>query len=336
MKHANISIFIPHIGCPHTCSFCNQRAISGVTDIVSGADVTNIVTAALQNNPKLNKNTAQIAFFGGSFTAVPKEYMVELLEAAYSFVKAGKVEGIRISTRPDYIDEEVLVLLKHYGVTAIELGAQSMSDKTLLANGRGHTADDVVRASELIRETEFSLGLQMMLGLHQDNSQNNYYTAEQFVLLQPDTVRIYPTLVLQDTYLAELFDKGEYKPMELATAVDISKDLLKLFTKNNIQVIKLGLHPDKDMQTSLLAGPFHPAFKQLVESALYFDEMVLLLKDKPKGDYTILVNKGQLSNGVGNKKENLEKLMQLGYNVKVQESEVELETLCTLAESELF
>ena len=165
MKHSNVAIFIPHVGCPHLCSFCNQRNISGENSIPTGEDVKNICFSAI--NEITDKSNAEIAFFGGSFTAIDRTYMIELLSAASEFVGKGKFKGIRISTRPDYIDDEVLYILKKYGVTSIELGAQSMSDRVLEANERGHSAEDVRKASLLIKEHGFELGLQMMVGLYQ-------------------------------------------------------------------------------------------------------------------------------------------------------------------------
>lgn len=330
MKHANISFFIPHIGCPHTCSFCNQRAISGVIEIPTKQSVTAICTQTLKNNPKLNWENTEIAFFGGSFTAIDHEYMCELLQGAYTFVKNKQVKGIRVSTRPDAINLEVLSILKKYGVTAIELGAQSMNDNTLQKNGRGHTAKQVKEAAALIKENGFSLGLQMMIGLFGDEIENNYQTAQDFVQLQPDTVRIYPTLVLEQTDLAKLYKEGKYEPLSLEQAIAVCKKLLKIFYENKIEVIKLGLHPDQEMQTALLAGPFHPAFRQLVESALCLEEMEKLLSRQPKGTYILGVSKENVSNYIGQKRENIKQLAQLGYQVKVFEVEKPLEKLCIL------
>lgn len=330
-RHANISFFIPHVGCPQTCSFCDQRAISGVIKPLDPEEVSRVCKAQLKSNGALQPEHTEIAFFGGSFTAIDKSYMVALLKAAFPFVERKLVRGIRISTRPDFIDKETLALLKGYGVTAIELGAQSTGEQVLAMNNRGHTKEDIIKASKLIKEFGFSLGLQMMVGLPGDNEELSLQTAQDFVNLKPETVRIYPTLVLENTQLHIWFLNGQYRPLSLKEAVKISAKALTLFEKEGIHVIKLGLHPDREMQSKLVAaGPFHPAFRQLVESFLYLEEMHKLFENKSKGEYTVLVNRGQVSNCVGNKGENLRKLRELGYFVKVRESEKTLVKRCVL------
>ena len=211
MKHSNISIFVPHIGCKHQCTFCNQREITG-QQYCPGAD--DVISAAQQAKRDLGERTknAEIAFFGGSFTAIKRSYMTELLEAAYPFVKDGSFYGIRLSTRPDAIDREVLDILRGYGVTSIELGAQSMDDDVLKMNRRGHTAADVEKASALIKEYGFSLGLQMMTGLYGSSDEKDRETARRLARLSPETVRIYPTVVMRGTELYGLYSRGEYSP----------------------------------------------------------------------------------------------------------------------------
>ncbi|MBQ3903792.1 MAG: radical SAM protein, partial [Eubacterium sp.] len=208
MKKGNISIFVPHNGCPQQCSFCNQKTITGQAYQPTAKDVDEAVQKALRKKGY----KFEIAFFGGSFTAIDRAYMTELLDAAEPYVKSGAVSGIRISTRPDYIDDEILTLLKSKGVTAIELGAQSMDDEVLSANLRGHTAADVVNASKLIKSYGFELGLQMMTGLYLDTDEKDIETARKIIELKPETVRIYPTVVLKGTYLEELYDGKAYRP----------------------------------------------------------------------------------------------------------------------------
>lgn len=241
LAHSNISIFVPHIGCPNKCSFCNQRYITGANKAPNSADVDKAVKAAL-NGKKFNPETAEIAFFGGSFTAINRSYMTDLLKAAAKYVKDKTVRGIRISTRPDAIDGEILDLLKEYGVTSVELGAQSMNDRVLKMNNRGHTSGEVARASELIKEYGFELGLQMMTGLYADNDSSAIKTAQKLIALRPATVRIYPTIVLKDTDLAALYADGIYKPQSLSEAVNLAVKLYKLFNSEGIKVIRLGLH----------------------------------------------------------------------------------------------
>ncbi|MCM1382549.1 MAG: radical SAM protein, partial [Muribaculaceae bacterium] len=242
-RHSNISVFIPHMGCPHACSFCNQRAISGTVSAPSPGEVGEILEKACENlPPKFSNSDTEIAFFGGSFTAVDRDYMTALLERAYPYVQSGKVGGIRCSTRPDCVDRDVLNVLKKYGVTAVELGAQSMDNSVLAANGRGHTAEDVYRASELVREYGFEPGLQMMTGLYGSSPEKDLETAEKIAEIRPDTVRIYPTVILKKTRLGELFESGEYTPYPFETAAEICADMLEMFERKNIRVIKLGLH----------------------------------------------------------------------------------------------
>jgi len=238
---ANISIFVPHFGCPNMCSFCNQRHIAGSFSAPDKQTIEAAVKTAVSSK-NFDSKTTEIAFFGGSFTAIDREYMVKLLSFAYPFVQNGTVKGIRISTRPDAIDTDVLNVLKKYGVTAIELGAQSMQDDVLVKNNRGHTVDDVINASTLIKKMGFELGLQMMTGLYGSSNQLDIETAKKIIELTPDTVRIYPTIVLENTDLGELYKKGEYLPQTLDDAVSLTVELLNLFRKSNIKVIRTGLH----------------------------------------------------------------------------------------------
>ena len=259
MPHSNISIFVPHVGCPHRCSFCDQNTISGAVSLPHGEEVREICRKAL-SQVKSPADT-EIAFFGGSFTAIPRDYMTELLQAASEFVGEGKFRGIRCSTRPDCIDEEVLELLKGFGVTAIELGAQSMSDKVLLANDRGHTAKDVEEASRLIRQQGFELGLQMMIGLYQSTGDDEMMTFEKIMAIRPDTVRIYPVVILKGTRLAQLYESGEYQLFggaggmhscfDFDDVVETAAYFLRNFEENGIRVIKCGLHASEFVEQDL-------------------------------------------------------------------------------------
>ncbi|MDD6479389.1 MAG: radical SAM protein [Oscillospiraceae bacterium] len=313
LPHANISIFVPHIGCPNRCSFCNQRYITGAHMAPPPIAVADAVIAARSAKNYSPENT-EIAFFGGSFTAINRNYMLELLKAAAWFVENGIVSGIRISTRPDAINEEILKLLKQYHVTAIELGAQSMRDRVLKMNNRGHTSDDVVNASALIRKYGFSLGLQMMTGLYKDSDTAAISTAKQIIKIKPDTVRIYPTIVLKDTYLAALYSDNKYQPQTLDEAVSLASELLEMFLKADIKVIRLGLHSIEE--DSYVAGPWHPAFSELCKSALYYKRLREMLK--VKGKYTVFVAPKFVSQMVGQKRTNIEKLKSEGFNCKVK------------------
>ncbi len=312
-KHANISIFVPHVGCPNMCSFCNQRYITGKSTAPLTKDVINAVNTATKSQSYDPANT-EIAFFGGSFTAINRNYMLDLLKTANVFVKNNVVSGIRISTRPDAIDDEILTLLKQHGVTAIELGAQSLNDDVLRSNNRGHTANDVISASHLIKEHGFELGLQMMTGLYNDCDEFAIYTAKEIIKLQPDTVRIYPTIVLKNTDLAALYSDNVYKPQSLEAAVDLCVKLLLMFYKNNINVIRLGLHSiEKD---SFIAGPWHPAFSELCYSKIFFNNAKELLNTA--GEYILYVNSSSVSKMIGQHKDNINALKSLGFNCIVK------------------
>ena len=314
MAHANISIFVPHMGCKNMCSFCNQRYIAGTAEIPDEEAVIDAVKTAV-NTTGYNALTTEIAFFGGSFTAIDRNYMVRLLTAAHTFIKDGTVSGIRISTRPDAIDKEVLSILKNYGVTAIELGAQSMDDTVLKKNDRGHSSLCVEKASRLIKDFGFSLGLQMMTGLYGDTDEKALATADKIIALKPDTVRIYPTIVLEQTRLESLYKSGEYKPQSLGEAVSLASRLLLKFHQNKINVIRTGLHSiDLDRY---VAGPWHPAFKELCDAEIYLNKVLGSLKEK--GNYIIYVPRGEISKMTGQKRKNIEFLKQKGFNCKIKE-----------------
>lgn len=318
MKHINVSLFVPHMGCKHSCIFCDQRAISG-----SGAGITReeIISACetAKKTPR-EKENSEIAFFGGSFTAISRDIQKMCLETAAEYLK-NDFSGIRISTRPDCIDEEELLFLKSYGVTSIELGAQSMDSGVLIKNERGHTPEDTVKASVLIKEFGFSLGLQMMTGLYGSSDEKDTYTAEEFVKLKPDTVRIYPTAVLSGTKLCALYKSGEYNPPELEESTLLCAKFLKLFYENNIKVIRLGLHSGGDVEKSFVAGVYHPAFRELCESEIYKSAVLGELKDKPQGEYTVFVAPGEVSKAAGQKKSNIVFFNNIGYTIKIRESE---------------
>ena len=308
MKKGNISIFVPHLGCPQQCSFCNQKTITGKQTQPTAEDVKNAVTTAL----KRKGYEYEIAFFGGSFTAIDREYMQKLLTAAAECVDGERIKGIRISTRPDYIDDEVLDLLEAYKVTAIELGAQSMDDEVLKANMRGHSAEDVHNAAKLIKSHGFELGLQMMTGLYLDTDEKAVQTAKKLIALQPDTVRIYPTVVLKGTYLAELFDKELYKPQTVDDAAALCTELLPMFEEAGIRVIRLGLHASDDIKKNMVAGAYHESFGEIVQSRFMLNRVLAY----PPGNYEIRVNPRSVSKLKGNQKRNAYFLMEQGYNIK--------------------
>lgn len=305
-----IPIFVPHLGCPHDCVFCNQKRITGLSTDVTEEYVYKTIIDHLNTFPKENI-TIEVAFYGGSFTGIDKDIQRKLLSVPLKFKEQGRIHGIRLSTRPDYIDHEILKLLKEYKVDTIELGVQSLNDDVLLKSGRGHNSQQVYVASKLIKEYGFNLGLQMMIGLVGDTREKSLYTAKEFVKLNPYCVRIYPTLVIKDTYLEKMYQKNKYKPLSLEDAVDITTDILMLFEYYDIDVIRVGLQPTENITLGrdVVEGPFHPSFRQLVESNI----MKIILKeclDKIHRDYlqgtlVIEVNGKNISYIAGQKSSNI-------------------------------
>ncbi len=318
MKQTNISVFIPHNGCKNTCSFCNQRTISGHSEQITPDALCELLK---EQQPHLKKTdrTAQIAFFGGSFTAIDREYMCSLLKVARRFAMEYPAQfcGIRCSTRPDSIDDEVLTILKSYGMTAIELGAQSMSDEVLCTNRRGHTAEDVRKAAELIKSYGFELGLQMMTGLYKDTPENCIYTAQEFIKLSPDTVRIYPTVILKGTELDELREKGVYKTFGFDETVALCAKLLKMFGEVNIPVIRMGLHASDDVEKNMTGGVYHPALREIVESRLYLEKMLSATENG--GKYIFYTDKSNISKIIGQGGYNRNILLEKNITFKIKE-----------------
>ena len=317
MKHINVSVFVPHAGCPHQCSFCNQKSISGQSRQPTPADVETAARTALEHSAEFAKE-GEIAFFGGSFTAIDREYMVSLLTAAQPFIGDNGLKGIRISTRPDAIDREICEILKNYNVTSIELGAQSTNDEVLRLNRRGHTREDIFKASDLLKQCGFELGLQMMTGLYGSDDNDSIRTARDIISLKPATVRIYPTVVLKDTPLAELYRSGEYRPQTVDEAAELCAKLLVMFEGADIKVIRLGLHSGGDVESGYIAGAYHPAFRELCESKIYLDKISATLSDKPKGKYIIFVPPKDISKALGQKRGNITALEERGYDCTVK------------------
>lgn len=309
MKKGNISVFVPHIGCPRKCSFCNQNTITGSCSAPAPDDVKAAVETALLKADY----DYEIAFFGGSFTAIDRSYMLSLLEAAKPYVESGKIKGIRCSTRPDAIDDEILSVLKAYGVTAIELGAQSMNDSVLSANLRGHTADDVRKAAGLIKKYGFELGLQMMTDLYLSSPETDIESAKEIIKLKPDTVRIYPTVTLKNTYLETLMLEGKYTPSTIENTVSLCARLVPMFHDKGIRIIRLGLHASDDVKKNMLGGGYHESLGEMVWSRILFNRIL----ENPPGEYTAYINEKTVSKLKGNKKSNITALENAGYNIKI-------------------
>lgn len=327
MRTYNIPIFVPHRGCPFDCVFCNQKRITGSANSVTAQDVKQTIEEYLKTLPTENRRV-EAAFFGGSFTGIPIEEQTELLSAAYEYIENGLTDGIRLSTRPDYIDKNILDNLLKYGVTTIELGVQSMNDEVLKNAGRGHTKEDVINAVNLIRKYPFSLGLQMMTGLPGDTKAKSLATADEIIALSPDIVRIYPTLTIRDTKLEYMYRNGTYTPQTLEEAVELCKELVLKFEAHNITVIRVGLQSTDEISESggsVVAGPLHSSFGELVESSIYFDLIINELKKHTGSKAVIYVAPSEISKATGNRKTNIIKVKNAtGIDIKIREDK----TIC--------
>lgn len=322
MKHINVALFVPDMGCPHRCIFCNQKTISGKTIPPTSENVKQAVETALRT---ADCNEGEIAFFGGSFTAIDRDYMIELLKTAKEYIDRGLFKGIRISTRPDCIDDEVLSVLKHYGVTAIELGCQSMNDEVLVLNKRGHSSKCVISAVEKIKKNGFELGVQMMTGLYGDSPSGAIETAKKLIALSPDTVRIYPTVVLENTELEKLFFEGKYIPQSIDEASDLCSELMLMFHEKGIKIIRVGLHSGGNVEDGFVAGVYHPAFREICESKIYLRVILNEIKTKniKEKNIEIFVGRKFVSQLTGQKKCNIKKLNELGFKVSIVQNDFE-------------
>ena len=300
-----IPVFVPHWGCPHACVFCNQRSITGQRNRASAADVQHAIESAAAFLPQGEKR--QLAFYGGSFTAIPVPEQEELLEAAQPYLKSGALSSIRLSTRPDAIDPGTLARLRRFGVETVELGAQSMDAEVLRLAGRGHTAEDVERASRLLREAGFSLVLQMMTGLPGDTPEKDLETAKRIIDLKPDGVRIYPAVIVRGTALHELWRAGQYREHTVEDAVEICARLLPLFADAGVDVLRVGLNPTEELSGGeAAAGAYHPALGELVRSRVYRNRAEEKLKGiEPGSRVTLTVGRGKTSQMTGQHRQNL-------------------------------
>ncbi len=324
-----VPIFVPHMGCPHQCVFCNQTSITGSDP----DDVLRSITRRIEevygevaHRPPSQCSAGdplrvqprkpfrrQIAFYGGSFTGIERKVQIQLLSAVQPLIRKGMIDSIRVSTRPDYIDPQVLALLKTYGVRTVELGVQSMAEEVLRRSRRGHTADHVLSAVELLHGGDFEVGIQIMVGLPEDDTGRNAHTVDRVIQLNPHFVRIYPTLVLKGTPLERLYRSGRYTPLSLERAVDLCKRAFLRFHRAGIPVIRLGLQSSPELETTgcVLAGPYHPALGHLVESSLFYDMAShLMLKHRQYRNLRMKVSPSDVSNIRGQKNQNLHQLKQ--------------------------
>ena len=284
-----IPVFIPHAGCPHDCIYCNQRTITGETvSFPTKEKVKKTIERFLRFRKKGDARRSFVAFYGGTFTALPLAVQKDLLDVAQEFIETKLLDGIRFSTRPDYIDTNELDFLSNYTIHAIELGAQSMVDDVLRAAARGHTSEDTKIASAMIKDSGYQLGIQIMVGLPRDTEKTFRKTVQEVIKLNADFVRIYPTLVIRDSALARLYTHGKYKALSLDKAVAMTVDAYTQFKKNGIEVIRMGLQPEPwfEKPGTILAGPYHPSFGELVVSA-YYDNLIcpVIASISVRGDY---------------------------------------------------
>ena len=305
-KEYIIPIFIPFLGCPHDCAFCNQVKITNYKDNINKENTIRQINQYLSYFPK-NENLKEIAFFGGSFTGLDEKVMISYLEIALNYKKKGIIDRIRLSTRPDYINNSILDILKKYEVDVIELGIQSLDNETLNANERGHSKEDSIMASKLIKDYGFKLGHQIMPGLYKDSFDKAIKTGLESIKMNPDMVRIYPTLVIKDTKLEKLYKEGLYKPLSLDEAIEISSRLYMIYSYKKIPVIRIGLQPTENIneKKDVVAGPFHPSIRQLVETnihKIYLEE--LINKYRLKNKIKIHISNREISIIAGNKKAN--------------------------------
>ena len=308
MKPLIFPIFLPNLGCRERCLFCNQKAVA--TEIPSPSSVRKFIETSLIGSPSDKKDhEKQIAFYGGSFTGIPQDNQVDYLKEVQPLLRSGLIHSIRISTRPDALDEEILSLLKEYGVKTVEIGAQSMMDEVLLLSTRGHSAEDTISAASRLRRWGFEVGIHLMIGLPGDNCDRFLQTLDQVIDLKPDLLRIHPTLVLKGSPLELLWRAGRYSPIPLEEAIYwLKKGLLKL-ERSSVRVARIGLQPTEELEKHLLAGAYHPALHQLIDSEITFDMAKQLLQIHPEErEAFFLCNPKEVSNLRGQRNGNILKL----------------------------
>lgn len=310
MKHYTIPVFIPELACPFRCVFCNQEKITGKNDIPRPEDVMLIIEKHLKTFPK-NGIHIEVGFFGGNFTGIPVEEQEAYLEVAHGYLKRSVIHGIRLSTRPDYINDEITGLLKRYGVTTVELGAQSMDDRVLKQSRRGHTVEQTVAAAQKIKEAGMRLGLQMMIGLPGDTKDLSKKTAGGIVAAGAAETRIYPTLIIKGTALEKLYSEGKYIPLTLQQAVEWTTGLMKIFEAGGVKVIRVGLHPSEGLLSGkeLVAGPFHNSFRELVMTGIWWEILDGIKKPRGAGHLKVYVSPTQFNYAVGYEARNRSRLL---------------------------
>lgn len=333
-KYYIIPIFVPHEGCPHDCAFCNQGKITGEeTDHIKGPKfklensvnakfVKDTVSEYIKTIKKEDDTTVELSFFGGTFTAIDISKQRRLLSVAKEYKEKGIIDFIRLSTRPDYIDDDILSHLKSFNVDIIELGVQSLDEEVLLKSTRGHSSDDVKKASRLIKDYGFTLGHQIMLGLPSDNKEKDIETTKKSISMKPDIARIYPALTIKDTAMEYMYNNNMYVPYSLDECVDIAKECYKLYINSGVKIIRVGLQATDNITDGedIITGPFHPAFRELVESSIICDSLYdLIIKQKKVLTVSLVISNKSISKLYANKKRYFLELTQKlkGVNIAV-------------------
>lgn len=315
-RHFNIPIFIPHLGCPYDCIYCDQKIIANQTAAPSFDQVRVTIEKHLTTIPA--EAWTEVAFFGGSFTAISPSQQENYLSAVQPFIDQERIKGIRVSTRPDCIDDDNLDLLVSYGVSMVELGVQSMSDEVLKGAGRGYDSRVVREACAQVKRKNLQLGIQLMIGLPGDNPSRDIASAQEAASLQPGAIRIYPTLVLAGTKLAAMYKENRYTPLGLEEAVRITKEMYLIFCRYDIPVIRMGLYPGQELRKPgvVQAGPFHSSFGELVEQAVFREQAHRAIQSFQASsgaclDLCLYVNPRDLSKLIGYRRSNITRLSQL-------------------------
>ncbi len=317
IKHYTIPIFIPELACPFQCVFCNQRKITGKQLIPSDEEISQTIDEHLISFKEKHRHV-DVGFFGGSFTGIPIEQQAHYLDLVQPYLEKGMINGIRLSTRPDYINDQILKLLKSKNVSTIELGAQSLDKEVLKASFRGHSVEQTEQAAKQILSSGFELGLQMMIGLPGDTLEKSLFTAKHIVELGANNTRIYPTVVIRDTVLHRWFDEGKYVPLSLNEAVKWTKIILPMFEESGVKVLRVGLHPSEGLLSGeeLVAGPFHPSFKELVMTEIWADLLKPLLQQEKSKNIEIRVPEKEINFAVGCEAKNKKLLLNHFKSVK--------------------
>jgi len=317
VKHYNIPVFIPELACPFQCVFCNQRKITGQRQVPDEEEIVNRIETYLKSFKEKNRKV-EVGFFGGSFTGIPISEQARFLNLVQPYLKQGKINGIRLSTRPDYINEEILDLLKRKNVSTIELGAQSLDDEVLEASKRGHSAKQIELAADMILNYGFKLGLQMMIGLPGDTLERAIFTAKRIVDLGASNTRVYPTLVIRGTALHHWYETGKYQPLSMEEAIQRTKNIIPVFEKNLVKILRIGLHPSEGLLSGkeLVAGPFHPSFKEMVMTEIWSDLLNPLTESYPSNKIEIRVPENEINFAIGYRAKNRKMLLKHFKQVK--------------------